>query len=103
MNETTATLNKLKMPLIQVRAKAQITLPSKAREILGIKEGDYLEAKFEKKQLVLKPKMVLDKFPTAKLSKKGEKILKEALDDVKNGRVLNEYEWEIWKKNNLKD
>ena len=28
------------MPLVQVREKAQITLPSKIRKALGIKEGD---------------------------------------------------------------
>jgi len=31
------------MPLIQVREKAQITIPSKIRKELGIKKGDYLE------------------------------------------------------------
>jgi len=30
------------MSLIQVREKAQITIPSKIRKELGIKKGDYL-------------------------------------------------------------
>ncbi|MFQ5868228.1 MAG: AbrB/MazE/SpoVT family DNA-binding domain-containing protein, partial [bacterium] len=33
--------------LVQVREKAQITIPSKIRKALNIKEGDYLEAEVE--------------------------------------------------------
>ncbi len=73
--------------LIQVRQKAQITLPQKIRRILGIQEGDYLEAQLEKNRLVLRPKAILDKFPLVELSKRGKAMLDEALQDVRRGRL----------------
>lgn len=75
------------MPLVQVREKAQITIPSKIRKALDIKEGDYLEAKVEDNKIVLIPKILLDKAEAVTLSKKGEEMLKEALEDVKKGKV----------------
>ncbi len=75
------------MPLVQVREKAQITLPSKIRKALGIKEGDYLEAEVEDNKIVLIPKILVDKAEAVTLSKKSEEMFKEALEDVKKGKV----------------
>lgn len=75
------------MPLVQVREKAQITIPSKIRKTIGIKQGDYLEAEVEDNKIVLIPKILLDKAEAVTLSKKGEEMLQEALEDVKKGKV----------------
>ena len=75
------------MSLVQVREKAQITLPSKIRQALGIKQGDYLEAEVEGNKIVLIPKIIVDKAETVTLSKKGEEMLDEALNDVRKGNV----------------
>jgi len=75
------------MSLVQVREKAQITIPSKIRKALGIKRGDYLEAGVEDNKIVFVPKILIDKAEPVVLSKKGEEMLKEALEDVKKGRV----------------
>jgi AbrB family looped-hinge helix DNA binding protein len=75
------------MSLVQVREKAQITIPSKIRKALGIKKGDYLEAEIEDNKIVFVPKILIDKAEPVTLSKKGEEVLKEALEDVKKGRV----------------
>lgn len=75
------------MPLVQVREKAQIILPSKIRKALGIKEGDYLEAEVEDNKIVLIPKILVDKAQAVTLSKKGEEMLQEALEDVKKGKL----------------
>lgn len=75
------------MPLVQVKSKSQITLPQRVRKFLDIQEGDYLEVKIEKNTVVLKPKTILDKFSTFELSSKGEAMLRDALDDVRAGRV----------------
>jgi len=77
------------MPLVQVREKAQITLPSKIRKALHIKEGDYLEAEVEDNKIVLIPKILVDKAEAVTLSKKGEEMLKEALEDVKKCKCRN--------------
>ena len=74
------------MPLVQVREKAHITLPSKIRKALHVREGDYLEAEVEDNKIVLIPKLLIDKVKAVTLSKKGEEMLKEALEDVKKGK-----------------
>ncbi len=75
------------MPLIKVKSKAQITLPVKVRQALGIEEGDYLEAKVEGNKVVLIPQAVVTKFPPVTLSEQGEEMLKEALEEVRAGKV----------------
>ena len=74
------------MFLIQVREKAQITIPSRIRKELGIKKGDYLEIVKEDDKIVIIPKILLDKV-SVNLSAKGEEMLREAIDDVKKGKV----------------
>ena len=46
------------MSLVQVREKAQITIPSRIRKELGIKKGDYLEIVKEDDKIVIIPKMM---------------------------------------------
>jgi len=74
------------MSLVQIREKAQITIPSKIRKEFGIKKGDYLEIIKEDDKIVIIPKILVDKV-SVNLSAKGEEMLKEAIDDVKKGKV----------------
>jgi AbrB family looped-hinge helix DNA binding protein len=41
--------------LVQVKKKAQITIPLKIREAAGIAEGDILDVEVKNKEIVLKP------------------------------------------------
>jgi len=75
------------MPLIRVKQKAQITLPSEIRRALGIEEGDYLEAEVEGNRVVLTPKTIIPKLPPVALSERGEEMLREAFEDVEAGRT----------------
>jgi len=74
------------MSLVQIREKAQITIPSRIRKELGIKNGDYLEIIKEDNKIVIIPKILVDKV-SVNLSAKGEEMLKGAMDDVKKGKV----------------
>ena len=74
------------MSLIRVREKAQITIPSRVRKELGIKKGDYLDIVIEDDKIVIIPKILVDKV-SVNLSAKGEEMLKEAIDDVKKGKI----------------
>ena len=74
------------MSLVQIREKAQITIPSRIRKELGIKNGDYLEIVKEDNKIVITPKILVDKV-LVNLSAKGEEMLKEAMDDVREGKV----------------
>ncbi len=49
------------MPLIHVKKNYQITIPSRLRNALKIKEGDLMEAEVEGESIVLKPKAIVDK------------------------------------------
>lgn len=75
------------MTLVRVKTKAQVTLPLKVRQALGIQEGDYLEVSVEGNRIVLIPQAVVDKFPSVTLSEKGQQMLEEALDDLREGRT----------------
>jgi len=72
--------------LIKVEAKSQITIPKDIRKILGIHVGDFLAARIEGKKLILALKILVDKKEVV-LSEKGEKFMKEALDDIRKGRI----------------
>ncbi|MCP5008254.1 MAG: AbrB/MazE/SpoVT family DNA-binding domain-containing protein [Planctomycetes bacterium] len=73
------------MSLVKVKNKFQITIPTKVRNEMHIKEGDFLEIKAKGETIVIKPKALVDRGST--LSPKGEKKVREALEDVKKGRV----------------
>lgn len=75
------------MTAIRVKDKCQITLPARIRRALGIKEGDYLSVSVEDGRVVLTPQMMLDRIPEGKLSAKGERMLDEALEAEREGRV----------------
>ena len=77
------------MPVVRVIRHGQITLPKEFREALGVKEGDILEAEMKENQMVLKPKILIDKIPESEfeLSKQGKKKVREALKDIKKGAV----------------
>ena len=70
------------MPLVKVLRNGQITMPKGFRKVLGIKEGDVLEASLGKTGVLLKPKLLIDK--ESILSKQGERKVKEALDAYRN-------------------
>lgn len=72
--------------IVKVDQNYQITIPAIIRKEYNIDEGDLIEACSTKQGILLKPKLLLDKLPEVELSKKGEKMLKEALDDIKAGR-----------------
>jgi AbrB family looped-hinge helix DNA binding protein len=80
------TLKEVKsMPLVKVLRNGQITMPKGFRKVLGIKEGDLLEASLGKTGVLLKPKVLIDK--ESILSKKGERKVKEALDAYRKGEA----------------
>src|SRR6266852_6023493 len=51
----------LTLPLVKVKEKFQVTIPTELREALHLAVGDLLEATVEKNTIVLKPKAVVDR------------------------------------------
>lgn len=67
------------VPLLKVKTKYQITLPTALREEVGLSVGDLLEAKVESKKIVLTPKRAVDR------------ELALALEDFKHGRYIGPF------------
>jgi len=63
------------MPLVTVKTKYQVTLPTSVRKQAGVAVGDLLEAKVEGQKITLTPKSIIDR------------ELAHALEDVRKGRV----------------
>lgn len=68
------------MPLVKVKTKYQVTLPTAVRKQAGLAVGDFLEAKVEKGKITLTPKSIIDR------------RLAEALEDVRQGRTHGPFE-----------
>jgi len=51
----------LALPLVKVKEKFQVTIPTELREALHLTVGDILEATIEHDTIVLKPKAVVDR------------------------------------------
>ena len=75
--------------LVQVRKKAQITLPLSIRKKLGIEEGDFLEVNDKDGEIVLKVKKLVDKDEAWFWTKRWQEGEKEADEDIKAGRVIH--------------
>lgn len=68
------------MPLVKVKDKFQVTLPTEVREKAGVAVGDILEAKVDGQKITLTPKVVVDRAMI-------EKRLAKGLADITAGRV----------------
>ena len=67
------------MPVVKVKAKYQVTLPTSVRHRVGLKVGDLLEAKVERGKITLTPKVVI------------APGIAEGLEDIKKGRVYGPF------------
>lgn len=73
--------------LIQVRKKAQVTLPRSVRRKLGIEEGDFLDVQVRDSELVLRVKKLIDKDQAWFWTKRWQEGEKEAEEDIRAGRL----------------
>jgi AbrB family looped-hinge helix DNA binding protein len=69
----------------KVGPKFQVTIPKKVRDAFGIRVGDLVEASVGCEGILLKRKILIDHNPAV------EAALKEALADIKAGRVSKPY------------
>ncbi len=73
--------------LIQVRKKAQVTLPQSLRQALNIEEGDFLDAMVKDGEIVLRVKKLVDKDQAWFWTKRWQEGEKRADEDIRAGRV----------------
>ena len=75
--------------LVQVRKKAQVTLPQSVRQELGIEEGDFLDIQVRSGEIVLKVKKLVDKDQAWFWTNRWQQGEKEVEEDIRAGRVHN--------------
>lgn len=75
------------MTVLALRKNAQLTLPKKVRETLGLHEGDLIEVKVKSKKIVLTPQMTIDSEQAWFWTKEWQKKEVKASADIKAGRV----------------
>ena len=73
--------------LVQLRKKAQLTLPQSVREKLGLEEGDLMDVQVRNGEVVLKVKKLVDKEQAWFWSQRWQQGEREAEDDIHAGRV----------------
>lgn len=73
--------------IVQVRKKAQVTLPQSIRQELGIEEGDYLDIQVRSGEIVLKVKKLVDKEQAWFWTRRWQEGEKEAEEDIRAGRL----------------
>ncbi len=73
--------------LIQVRKKAQLTLPLSVRQKLGVEEGDFMDVQVRDGEIVLKVKKLVDKEQAWFWTKRWQQGEREAEEDIRSGRV----------------
>jgi AbrB family looped-hinge helix DNA binding protein len=67
------------MPLVTVKTKYQVTLPTSVRKQAGLAVGDVLEAKVVGNKITLTPKGVIDR------------VLSRALEEVRKGHTYGPF------------
>ena len=73
--------------LIQIRKKAQLTLPVSVRQQLGIEEGDFVDVQIKDGDIVLKVMKLVSKEQSWFWTERWQKGEREAEDDIHSGRV----------------
>ena len=73
--------------LIQVRKKAQVTLPHSVRQALNIEEGDFLSVKVQDGEIVLRVKKLVDKEQAWFWTRRWQEGERKAEEDIRAGRI----------------
>lgn len=73
--------------LIQVRKKAQVTLPQSVRQALNIEVGDFLDVLVRDGEIVLRVKRLVDKEQAWFWTKRWQEGEREAEEDIRAGRI----------------
>lgn len=80
------------MPLVKVVRNGQITIPKELRAILDIQEGDFLEINLRDSDMVIKPKIAIDKDLARERFFKAVDEIREEMKDADPEQITNEIE-----------
>ena len=75
------------MPVVKVGRSRQVVIPKRIWDALELNAGDFFEVEEQEGRIVFIPKRLVDVEELIFWSKKSQEGLKEALQDVRKGRV----------------
>jgi antitoxin PrlF len=82
----------LDMPTIKLGAKRQITIPAETAKRLGLKAGEELELVESEKAIVLIPRKHIPNDQRWYYTDEWQRMMQEAFDDLKHGRMAGPFE-----------
>ena len=78
------------MPLVRVQKNGQVTLPTALRARVGLADGDLLEVKLERGEIILTPRLVVNRTARDEYTPAQRRVidreLAKGLEDIKRGR-----------------
>jgi AbrB family looped-hinge helix DNA binding protein len=80
------------MPAImKISPQGQIRIPKKIMTSLGIETGDYIEVDVEHRQIVLKPRKLIDPSQGWHWTKEWQEMEKDVDDDIEKGKLSEKF------------
>ncbi len=76
---------------MKISPQGQIRVPKKIMEALGLAKGDYVEVELEKKQIVLKPRKLIDPTQGWYWTREWQKIEREVDLEIEQGELSPEF------------
>jgi len=73
--------------IMKISPQGQIRIPKQIMTILGIEKGDYIEVDVEERQIVLKPRKLIDPSQGWYWTKEWQKMEAGVDDEIKAGHV----------------
>ena len=77
---------------IQILRNGQITLPRKTRDVLKIKEGDFLHHEIQDNKIILTPQKLIDADQLWFWTREWQEGEKAADEDIKNGNTIGPFD-----------
>lgn len=73
--------------IMKISTQGQIRIPKQIMTTLGIEKGDYIEVDVEERQIVLKPRKLIDPSQGWYWTKEWQKMEASVDDEIKAGHV----------------
>ena len=77
--------------IMKISPQGQIRIPKKIMMTLGIDRGDYVEVDIEERQIVLKPRKLIDPSQAWYWTREWQKMEADSDADIENDRLSPEF------------
>lgn len=78
--------------IMKISPQGQIRIPQKIMTALGIDKGDYVEVDIERKQIVLKPRKLIDPAQGWYWTKEWQQMEADVDGEIKNNQVSDNFD-----------